>query len=219
MELDFVQALHASTKRDYLARVTAHDKAAISTAAKMFGREYWDGERHEGYGGYRYDGRWRPIAERMAAHYGLADDATILDVGCGKGFLLYEFTQVLPRCHITGLDISAYAVDNAKPEVKDDLLVGNARDLPFDDGAFDFVVSMGTLHNLKLPDLWSALGEIERVGRGARYIMVESYRSEREKMNLMYWQLTCESFYAPDEWAWLFARAGYTGDHGFIYFE
>ena len=89
----------------------------------------------------------------------------------------------------------------------------------FDDGAIDFVVSMGTLHNLKLPDLWSALGEIERVGRGARYIMVESYRSEREKMNLMYWQLTCESFYAPDEWAWLFARAGYTGDHGFIYFE
>jgi len=219
-EIDFIGALHGSTKRDYLKRVTDHDKADCATIAKQFGRDYWDGERFLGYGGYTYDGRWRSVAEELAAHYDLKTGERILDVGCGKGFLLYEFTQVVPGIEIVGLDISEYAIDNSKPAVKPFLHVGNATDLPFDAASFDFIVSLGTLHNLGVSGLFKSLAEIERVGKTARkYFMVESFRTEREKMNLLYWQLTCESFFAPDEWVWIAEKAGYTGDHGFIFFE
>jgi SAM-dependent methyltransferase len=216
--LDLVQSLHASTKRDYRARVTDHDKADCATVASEFGEAYWDGERQFGYGGYRYDGRWRPLAQAIVDRYGLTAASRVLDVGCGKGYLLYELTQIVPGIDVTGLDVSAYAIEHAKEEVRDRLRVGNATALPFDDASFDLVVSLGTLHNLALGDLWQALEEIERVGRGAKYVMVESYRDEREKVNLFYWQLTCKSFYSVEDWEWLYRRAGYRGDYGFIFF-
>ena len=196
-----------------------HDKAECAEIALQFGRDYWDGERHIGYGGYRYDGRWRPVAEAIAKHYDLKPGSTILDVGCGKGFLLYEFTQVVPDAKITGIDISQYAIENSKEEVRPFLQVGDAASLPYADKSFDLVVSLNALHNLYNYDLWSAIQGIERVGRGGKYIVVETYRNEREKMNLLYWQLTCRAFHTPREWEWLYEQAGYTGDHGYITFE
>jgi SAM-dependent methyltransferase len=218
--IDFIQALHSTTKRNYVQRVVDHDKAECAAIARQFGRDYWDGERQHGYGGYRYDGRWRPIAEAMAKHYGLKAGDRILDVGCGKGYLLYEFTQVVPGVEVVGLDISQYGIDHAKEEVKPFLHQGTAASLPFADASFDFVVSLGTLHNLEIQELFSAVREIERVGKGPqKYIMVESYRNEREKANLLYWQLTCQSFHSEQGWAWIYGEAGYRGDHGFIFFE
>src|SRR5262249_60675911 len=169
-------------------RVVETDRAACAERAPEGGKAYGDGARRCGYGGYRYDGRWRPIAEAMVRHYGLQPGSRILDVGCGKGFLLYDFTQVLPGVEVAGLDISHYAIDHAKEEVKPYLRQGHARSLPFADRSFDLVVSVTTLHNLYLPELWDALREIERVGRGSKYVVVEAYRNEREKVNLMYWQ-------------------------------
>lgn len=217
--LDFLTPLHNSTKRDYLARVTQHDKAECAAIACRFDRDYWDGERHVGYGGYRYDGRWRPVAEAMAAHYGLKPGMRVLDIGCGKGFLLHEFQQVVPGLEVAGLDISAYGLANAKEEVRPFLTQGTAAKLPYADKSFDLAYSITTFHNLLNFELRSALQEIERVARGGRHIVVEAYRNEREKVNLMYWQLTCRAFHMPAEWEWLFQQAGYTGDHSFIYFE
>jgi protein-L-isoaspartate(D-aspartate) O-methyltransferase len=218
-EIDFVTSLHKSTKRDYIARVNDADKAECAEIAKRFGKDYWDGERKYGYGGYRYDGRWRPVAEKMAEHYGLKPGDRILDIGCGKGFLLYEFTQAVPGIEIRGIDISDYAIENAKPEIKEFLTRGPAQELPFEDNSVDFVYSLATLHNLYAFDLKPAVRHIERVSRGKSYIMVEGYRNEREKANLLYWQLTCECFYTPEEWKWLFREWGYSGDVGFMYFE
>ena len=218
-QIDFIESLHTGTKRDYLGRVTERDKAECAEIAKQWGHDYWDGDRTTGYGGMKYDGRWRPVAEKMVAHYGIKPGHRILDVGCGKGFLLYEFTQAVPGVDVTGLDISDYAIENAKKEVKPDLKQGHARELPFEDNSFDFVVSITTLHNLYLFDLMESLREIERVGCGGKYVVVESYRNEREKMNLLYWQLTCECFFAPQEWQWIYEEAGYSGDYGYIYFE
>jgi ubiquinone/menaquinone biosynthesis C-methylase UbiE len=219
-EIDFIGKLHRGTKRDYVQRVVEHDKAECATVAKQYGRDYWDGERQYGYGGYSYDGRWRAVAEDIAAHYGLKAGDRILDIGCGKGYLLYEFTQAVPGIEVAGLDISEYAIDNAKEEVKPFLRTGNATDLPYDDDSFDFVVSLGALHNLKISELFKALAEMERVGKNAqKYFMVESFRNERERANLLYWQLTCESFHAPEEWEWIAKQAGYSGDLGFIFFE
>jgi len=217
--LDFLSSVHKSTKRDYRQRVLDHDKADCAELACQFGRDYWDGERHLGYGGYRYDGRWRPVAEAIARHYDLKPGSTILDVGCGKAFLLYEFTQVVLGAKVVGIDISTYGIENAKEEVRPFLQVGSAAALPFPDKSFDLVISLNVLHNLYNYDLWSALQEIERVGRGGKYLVVETYRNEREKVNLLYWQLTCRAFHTPQEWEWLYKQAGYTGDHGYITFE
>ena len=219
-EVDFVTLVHKSTKRDYVQRVTEVDKAIVAEKAIQFGHDYWDGDRLSGYGGYRYDGRWRKVADAMAAHYGLKSGDRILDVGAGKGFLLHDFTQAVPGIDVRGLDISSYAIENAKPEVRERLEVGNASTLPYPDKSFDFVVSVNTLHNLYIQDLFAAIREIERVSKNGRsHITVEAYRNEREKVNLMYWQLTCRAFHTPQEWEWVFKTCCYRGDWGFIYFE
>ena len=217
--VDFIGLVHKSTPRDYVQRVVEHDKAHCAEVAGRFGYDYWDGDRKYGFGGYRYDGRWRAVAEAMVEHYALKPDARILDIGCGKGFLLYEFTQVLPEATVAGIDISEYGIENAKPEVRERLQVGNCTDLPWADDSFDFAYSINTFHNLHNYDLHKALKEMQRVGRAAKHITVESYRNESEKANLLYWQLTCRAFMTPAEWEFAFAQAGYDGDYGCIYFE
>ena len=220
--IDFLSVVHKSTKRDYLARVNDPDfpKAVAAERAKKWDFDYWDGDRRINYGGYKYmPGRWEKVAKAMADHYGIKPGDKILDVGCGKGFLLYDFTLVVPGVEVYGIDVSQYAIDNSKEEVRDRLLAGSAAKLPWPDKHFDLVYSLNTLHNLHCYDLDPALREIERVGKKNKYICVESYRNEVEKANLLYWQVTCEAFNTPEEWAWWFKQTGYTGDHSFIYFE
>jgi protein-L-isoaspartate(D-aspartate) O-methyltransferase len=216
---DFITLVHKSTQRDYLARVNEYPKEKAAELAKKFDYDYWDGDRKTGYGGFRYDGRWQKVAQAMVDHYGIKPGDKILDVGCGKGFLLYDFTQIVPDIEVVGLDISEYAIANAKEDIKDCLIQGNAKKLPFNDNDFDLVISINTLHNLYVYELDSALKEIERVAKSNKYICVESYRNEKEKVNLMYWQLTCEMFCTPKEWEWWFEKTGYSGDYSFIYFE
>jgi SAM-dependent methyltransferase len=220
--VDFLSPLHKSTQRDYLARVNdpAFPKPKAAELAKKWDVDYWDGDRRICYGGYRYlEGRWEKVARLMAAQYGIKSGDKILDIGCGKGFLLYDFTKVVPGVEVFGIDISSYAIANSKPEISDRLQVGNATSLPFPDGYFDFVYSITTLHNLHCYDLDKALREMQRVSRKNSYLCVESYRNEVEKANLLYWQVTCEAFNTPEEWEWWFKQTGYAGDHSFIYFE
>jgi SAM-dependent methyltransferase len=217
--VDFLTVLHKRTTRDYLGRVNEFPKAEAAKVAKRFEADYWDGDRKYGYGGFKYDGRYRSVAEAMARHYGLKPGDSILDVGCGKAFLLYEFTQVVPGVKVCGVDISRHGLKNAKPEVRAFLELCNATKLPFSDKSFDLVISINTFHNLYCYDLDKALREVVRVGKKNQYIVVESYRNEEEKANLLYWQLTCEMFCTPKEWEWWYERCGYTGDYSFIYFE
>jgi len=216
--LDIVTPLHTRTSRDYLARMK-DAKVECMQVARRYDGDYWDGDRRFGYGGFRYDGRWRPVAEKLVQTYNLQQDAAILDVGCGKGFLLYELLQLLPQARICGFDISEYAIANAREEIRDRLFIQRAQDpYPFADQEFDLVISLTTLHNLHLPELKAALQEMERVGR-KRYLVVEGYRNEQELFNLQCWALTCAAYFTPEEWIWLLAEFGYNGDYEFIYFE
>lgn len=217
--IDFISGLHKATKRDYIGRVTSDDKAECAVVAKQYGYDYWDGERKYGYGGYRYDGRWKSVAEKMAEHYDLKPGQRILDVGCGMAHLLYEFSRVVPGIEVKGIDISDYALKHAKEEIRDCLQYGKAQEIPFKDNSFDLVLSLTTLHNLKVFDLKKALREIERVSRGHSYIVVESFRNDKEEVNMLYWQLTCASYYSVEEWEWIYKEWGYTGDYSFIFFE
>jgi len=217
--IDFITKIHKKTKRNYVERVVRYDKAVCARIAKNFSRQYWDGDRKYGYGGFRYDGRWQSVARDIAKHYHLKAGMKVLDVGCGKAFLLYDLMQAVPGLQCHGLDISPYALARAPKEIRPFLKKGKAQKLPYKNNSFDLVISITTLHNLYVYDLKKAVQEISRVSKKNAYIVVESYRNEREKANLLYWQLTCECFYTPQEWTWLYREFGYQGDYSFIYFE
>lgn len=207
------------SKRDYLARMV-DDKVACMKVAKQYGADYWDGDRRYGYGGYKYmPDRWKPVAEALIRTYGLGPGSRVLDVGCGKGYLLHEMLLLEPELQVRGFDVSAHGIDCATDLVRPHLFLHQAQaPYPFANQEFDLVISLGTLHNLKLPDLALALGEIERTGRQG-YVMLESYRNDLELFNLQCWALTCESFFGHQEWVWLYRHFGYSGDYEFIYFE
>jgi len=216
--LNLATPLHKKTTRDYLARMV-DDKVHCMLKAKEYEFDYWDGDRRYGYGGYRYDGRWKPVAQQFIDHYKLGANARILDVGCGKAHLLHEIKQLLPNAEVVGFDISRHGLADAPEAIRPHLFRYRAQDrYPWGDQHFDLVISLGCLHNLRLFELETAVREIERVGK-QKYIMLESYRSELELFNLECWALTCEAFFDTAEWIWLYEHFGYTGDYEFIYFE
>ncbi len=217
--VDYVTSLHTSTNRSYLERMN-DNKVECMIEAKKYGKDYWDGDRKYGYGGYKYiAGRWKPVAEILISKYNLTNDSSVLDVGCGKAFLLYEMKLLLPRLKINGLDTSKYAVLNCKQEIKQNILNHKAeKPYPFKDKEFDLVFSINTLHNLKIFELKVALEEMQRVAKNG-YLCLESFRNEQELFNLECWALTCQSFFSPEEWIWIYNYFGYSGDYEFIYFE
>jgi ubiquinone/menaquinone biosynthesis C-methylase UbiE len=216
--VEIVTPLHKRTKRSYVERMV-DDKVHCMQKAKEYEKDYWDGDRRYGYGGYRYDGRWKPVAEKLIETYGLGPRARILDVGCGKAFLLYELLKLLPEAELCGIDISQHALADAPEPIRGKLSRHRAQDpYPWGDRHFDLVFSLACLHNLRIYDLKTALGEIERVGK-QKYVMVESYRNDQELFNLECWALTAEAFFDTTAWVWLFDHFGYSGDYEFIYFE
>ena len=217
--VQFVTTLHQATSRAYIDRMV-DDKVHCMLKAKEYEADYWDGDRRYGYGGYRYlVGRWKPVAEALIEKYGLTNNSSVLDVGCGKAFLLYEMTLLLPELRVAGFDISKHGLSDAKEEVRDSLFIHRAQEpYPYEENEFDLVMSLGCFHNLRIFELQTALSEVERVGKQG-YVMLESYRNEQEQFNLQCWALTCESFFDNDEWCWIYEHFGYTGDYEFIYFE
>jgi len=217
--VNITTALHESSNREYLPRMI-DDKANCMIIAKQYEKDYWDGDRRYGYGGYSYmPGRWKPVAEALIQNYSLTNESSVLDVGCGKGYLLFELKLLLPGLRVAGLDISEHGLADAPKEIKDSLIKHRAQDnYSFENNEFDLVISLGCFHNLRLFDLEKALAETERVGKQG-YVMLESYRNELELFNLQCWALTCESFFDHKEWPWIYEHFGYTGDYEFIYFK
>ena len=185
--LNLVTPLHQSTKRNYLSRMQ-DDKVHCMYVAKKYDKDYWDGERRYGYGCYKYlPGRWKPVAEGLISEYQLNEESNVLDIGCGKAFLLHELKLLLPS-------ISEHGIDHATEEIRPFLLKYKAQDLlPFGNDEFDLVFSIGTFNNLKLIELHTALQEMQRVWKQS-YLMLESYRNEQELFNLQFWALTAVTF-------------------------
>lgn len=206
------------TTRDYDARAAEKTPEVVATA-KEFGQEFFDGDRRCGYGGYKYDGRWKSVCNRMREHYNLPEDAAILDVGCAKGFMLNDFAELLPKATIAGIDVSQYAIENAMDSVKPYLQIASAESLPYPDNSFDLVISINSIHNLPLPKLKQSLKEIERVSRAHKFVTMDAWRNEKEKDNLYKWVLTAETMMHVDDWQNLFKEVGYSGDHYYFIAE
>lgn len=209
-EIDLLRAL-PRTRRNITQRTEAQTPENIAVA-KQYGEAYFDGSRAVGYGGYRYDGRWVPVAQDIVRHFGLKAGDRVLDVGCAKGFLVKDLMAVCPGLEVFGLDISEYALMHCEPEVVGRLHLGSALRLPFPDRSFDAVLSINTLHNLERADVVRALREIERLAPGRSYVQVDAYRTAEERDLFMRWVLTAVFHDYPEGWIEVFREAGYTGD-------
>jgi SAM-dependent methyltransferase len=218
-KLNIVNSLHHSTKRNYIERMI-NNKVTCMKIAKKYEYDYWDGNRKHGYGGYKYiPGRWSPAAKRLIKEFKLTNKSKILDVGCGKGYLLYEIKKILPQIQVVGFDISKYGIKNSHPNIKRYLFNHDIKKkTKFKKNEFDLVISLGCFHNLKIFDLMNALKEIGRISKKA-YIMVESYRNDKELFNLQCWALTCQSFFSDDQWEYILKNVNFNGGYEFIHFK
>ena len=211
-EIDLL-ANYPRTKRNVEARGQEKTEEDRRTG-RLFGPDYFDGDRRFGYGGYNYQPRfWQPVVPDFLRHFQLDQNSSILDVGCGKGFMLYDFLQLVPGIKVHGIDISEYAIANCMEDIKPFVQVGNAKSLPFADRSFDVVISINTIHNLPPDECRQALREIQRVARKGAFITVDAYRTAEEKTRMDAWNLTALTYMHVDEWKALFKQVGYTGDY------
>ena len=204
---------YPKTKRDTSQRSQNKTEEDRSIARK-FGREFFDGDRKHGYGGFSYNPRfWEPVIPDFINYYQLNANSKILDIGCAKGFMLYDFVKMLKGAEFNGVDVSEYAIQNCLEEVKDFVSVGNVKDLPFPDNTFDLVICINTIHNLELPELKVGLDEISRVSRKNSFITVDAYTNEEEKKRMFDWNLTAKTILSTNEWKELFKNCNYEGDY------
>ena len=210
-------AKYPRAKRNLVARKLGQE--ANRRIAREFGREYFDGTREQGYGGYRYDGRWLPIARDMAEHFRLKPGDRVLDIGCAKGFLMRDLMAVVPGLEVWGLEISQYAIDNSHDEVRGRIVRGTVQKLPFASSSLAAAFCINVVHNLAGEACVEAVGEIERVAPGRGYIQVDAYRNDDERDVFLDWVLTADTFGQPQMWRALFERAGYAGDYHWTILE
>ena len=210
-EIDLLKN-YPKAKRNLEERLSSKNEADRSIARK-FGREFFDGDRNHGYGGFNYMPRfWQPVIPTFKQYWNLTEKSSLLDVGCAKGFMLHDLTTLIPGINVKGIDISDYAIENAIDDMKPHLQVANATQLPFPDNAFDAVVSINTIHNLEREECGKALQEIERVSRGKSFITVDAYRNNEEKERMYAWNLTAKTIMSVDEWIKFFKDLNYNGD-------
>jgi len=204
---------YPKTKRNLDERAASKTETDRAVARK-FGEEFFDGERNHGYGGFNYHPRfWQPVIPTFKDYWKLEANSSVLDVGCAKGFMLYDLQQVIPGIKVSGIDISEYAITNAMEDMKPYLSKANATNLPFEDNSFDVVISINTIHNLEREECGKALQEIERVSRGNSFITVDAYRNKEEQLRMEAWNLTAKTIMSVEDWVVFFAKVGYTGDY------
>lgn len=210
-EIDLLKN-YPKTKRNLFER--AENKSEIDRSiARRFDKDFFDGDRRYGYGGFRYHPKfWQPVIPTFKEYWKLNHNNSVLDIGCGKGFMLFDLTQYIPGIKVRGIDISKYAIDNCHDQVKDFLSVGNANNLPFENKSFDVVISINTIHNLEIEECAKALNEISRVSKKYSFITVDAYRNEKEKEAMLAWNLTAKTIMSVDEWKQFFSKNNYHGD-------
>ena len=210
-EIDLLKN-YPKAKRNLLER--AVNKSEIDRSiARRFDKDFFDGDRRYGYGGFHYHPKfWQLVIPTLKEYWKLNQNNSVLDIGCGKGFMLFDLMQHIPGIKVRGIDISKYAIDNSHEQVKDFLSVGNANNLPFENKSFDVVISINTIHNLDIEECAKALKEISRVSKEYSFITVDAYRNEQEKEAMLAWNLTAKTIMSVDEWKKFFNKNNYHGD-------
>ena len=211
-EIDLLKN-YPKAKRDLKKRLESKSEEDREIARK-FGKDFFDGDRKHGYGGFKYYEKfWKPVIPDFKSYWKLSAENSILDVGCAKGFMMHDFKEHIPGITINGVDISNYAIENCIDTVRNDVLVADAKKLPYKDKSFDIVISINTIHNLAKDECAMALQEIERVKRIDSFVTVDAFRNEEEKERMYAWNLTAKTIMSVEEWKNFFKEVGYTGDY------
>ena len=211
-EIDLLEH-YPRTKRDVVER-GATKTEDVRRVARQFGKEFFDGERQYGYGGFKYFPRfWQPVIPTLQQHFGLTASSSLLDSGCAKGFMLHDLAELIPGITVKGVDVSDYAIEHSMDDMKLNVQVADARVLPFADKSFDVAISINTIHNLDREGCAKALREIERVSCKGAFITVDAYRNQEEKERMFAWNLTARTIMSVDEWVAFFKEVGYNGDY------
>jgi len=212
IEIDLLER-YPKAKRNLDAR-SAEKTEADREVARRFDKDFFDGDRRHGYGGFSYMPRfWQPVIPTFQKHWGLNESSSVLDVGCAKGFMMYDMSQLIPGITVKGIDVSRYAIYNTLETMRPHVQIADAKALPFDDKSFDVVISINTIHNLDREGCAQALREIERVARSGSFITVDAYRNGEEKERMYAWNLTAQTIMSVDEWVAFFTEVGYSGDY------
>ena len=212
MEIDLLKN-YPKPKRNLDKRLSEKTPDIVKTA-REFGKEFFDGERKFGYGGFSYNPKyWEIVVKNFVDYYKLSSNTRILDIGCAKGFMLYDFKRLFPEINIYGIDISQYAIDNCHVAVKNNIKVGDAKNLEFDDNYFDLVMSINTVHNLDLDDCITSIKESSRVSKANSFITVDAYNTDEEKERMYKWNLTAKTIMSVNDWKNTFKKIGYNGDY------
>ena len=203
---------YPKSNRDLKVRIEKKTED-IRKIARKFGKDFFDGDRNHGYGGFNYNPKfWQPVVKDFKNYWNLKSENSVLDVGCAKGFMIYDFVQLIPGIKVRGIDISKYAIENSLPEVKNFLDLGNTKSLPYENNSFDAVISINTVHNLEEDECALALKEINRVSKKYSFITVDAYRNEEEKKRMFAWNLTAKTIMSVESWKKFFKKVGYKGD-------
>ena len=211
-EIDLLRN-YPKAKRDLSKRLEQKTEQ-VRNVAREFGKDFFDGDRQYGYGGFNYNPKyWSEVVKDFANHYKLSNDSKILDVGCAKGFMLYDFQKLNKNFDLHGIDISEYAIQNSIIDIKNKLKVGDAKVLPYEDNTFDLVISINTIHNLEPGECSISLKEISRVSKGNAFIIVDAFNNDYEKERMYAWNLTAKTIMSVDEWIKFFKKTDYNGDY------
>jgi SAM-dependent methyltransferase len=213
-EIDLMKNYPKTLGRDDISLSRKRATKEDIEIARQFGKEYFDGERWQGLGGYYYDPKFfTPVVKDFIEHYDLNNDSSILDIGCGKGFMLQDFHIALPGAKLAGLEISEYCLENLMPSVADNCIFGSCDELPYPDNSFDLVIAIATIHNLDLEGVKKSLKEIQRVSKKFSFLKVNGYKNDNEKKALFEWNLVAKTILHCEDWKKLFTEVGYTGDY------
>jgi len=200
-------------KKRYVSKNSRTIKNRI--VASYRGKKFYDGKREDGYGGFKYDSRWKAVAKKIFDVYRLKDNAKILQIGCDKGFLLQDIKEIFPKAKVRGIEVSDYAIQSADKKIKKFIKKGLFYDLPFKKNEFDFVIAIGPVYSLNLANAIKCLKEIKRVGKDKSFITLGSYESERDFRLFRYWTLLGSTILKKREWIEVLKHTKYNGDYKF----
>ena len=205
--------------RKNISKIRVKISNKLKKKLQKFPKEYFDGDRTHGYGGYYYNKKFfRKIVKKMIKCYKLNNSSKILDIGCAKRFMMYEFKKYLPNCEVKGIDISRYCKMHAIKKVKKNIKIGTCEKLPYPDKYFDLVVSISTIHNVTKKGIKKSLKEIVRVANKHYFIRVKAYNTQTEKKRIDEWNIVAKSNLSKNNWLKFFKEANYSGDYQFSKF-
>ena len=186
--------------------------------ASLKGKDFYDGHRDQGMGGYKYDKRWSNVAFKLVEFFKLDNNSKILLVNAAKGYLLYELKKILPKAEIYGLEESKYAISKSKKEIKKYMMFHEGYKISFKNNYFDFIFAPGYIYEFSLKDIIKSLQELKRVSLNKKniYITLGSYFNMSSFNKMKHWSLLGTTILKENEWEYILKKLNYKGYYEFV---